>query len=86
MVRKKRQIPGRERNDELLVVIEVSKSLGLVHVSELDKAMKLNRFKTLMGKDNDWNIVDTAKSDVEALNKAAFWRGVLRIQKEEAHE
>lgn len=69
-----------------MVVIEVSRSQGRAHVGELSDTMKLNRYKTLLGKENDWNIVDTAVTEEEALAKAAFWNGVLRNQIGGQHE
>ena len=63
-----------------MVVIEVSKSQGRVHIADFTDTMKLNRYKTLTGRDNDWNIVDTALTDKDAAAKAAFWSGVLKNQ------
>lgn len=63
-----------------MVVIEVSKSQGRVNITDFRDTMRINRYKALMGKDNDWVIVDTAATDSDAVQKASFWRGVLRNQ------
>ena len=61
-----------------MVVIEVSKSQGRVFMCEYRDMIARNRYKALLGQDNDWVMVDTARTDREAENKAAFWRGVMR--------
>lgn len=62
----------------MALAIEISARQNQVHVEDLMSTMKLNRRNALMGLESDWILVDTAETAEEALNKAAFWDGIVQ--------